>query len=1492
MQQEQQRGRLSRPAADEINTSMLISNTNRELTVKTNTILIRAFLVCSILCCATAAHAIGGIVSDNAAPHFATNQNREDLEDMRVKVLGGDLRITRRWDGKNWQWNERWSDLGVEPDKSILDAKLDAAAQPTGPGTIDAGSSGGGTGGSLGGNQSHPYFLFRNGQGYIQSGDRLSSNVYENQLRLTITRLDNGYRWQDQDGNQIGYDSDGRMTHYQDRNAVRVSLERDANGFITAIKDHHGTEVVTWQWEDIPGATPLNNLTGDTYAPRRLVSITDYTGRQVGYQWNEENRLTQVTDVRGQAWLYAYETNGNLATQTDPDGREVNYVISQKGIVTSRIDEDGAGMTYTYRYDNDKKEYYLSSRDQAGTVIERWYDNHGIEVRQLINGDLQFTATVVLSDNSQGTENLVKRYSLGSTASGAGGGSYLGRDNNSQPVYVKSKTVTDARGNKTLYEYDQWKNVLKVTYPDASFISNTWFTNYANLHTHTDENGVVTGYQYDSKGNLLTLTEAKNTSDERITRYTYDDYGQLKTITTGESAANNTALATTHYDYDAYGNVTNITDPLDQVVSFSDYDALGNARTITDARANALPANEHYSWRRTFDAAGNLLTERDPDNRGTTYTYTLGGDIASVTEANNSTVTLTTNTRGLPLTLTDTNEHVTKLEYDKANRLTAVIDANNNTFRMTYDARGRLSSTVDGESHTTRFDYADNLLQKVQYPTFHETLDYDNRNRVKDSRQQANGQTYLRKNGYDLTSNLENTTDAESNSESYTYDKLNRTVTVTDAEGGVTTYTFDARDNLLKVKDPEERLTVYRYDLNDQLISETKHDAFTSGGATTTQQRRYAYDANGNLESTINPAQEKTVYTYDRANQLITTSVYATATSTQALKVITYNINALKQFTGYTQTLGTNGEGNPASGLTPDIIPLSETYTYTTLNQIESVTVNVGSFSKTYSYTYYPNGLKQTYTNPENITYTYYYNKNNQLTAVHIPGSGQLTYGDFNWLMPQTLLLPGGTKITLSYNDFLQVEERILKDPANNNIASAVYEYDRESNIKKITSEAGTYNFNYDNLYRLTEADYPLDVAFNDEAFDYDGVGNRISHIRTDNVESVDPETSPANATETTLAYNNQNQLDTTSDNTTYTYNANGHTATKVENGTTTEYIYNHEERLIAVKINNVTVGEYAYNPYGMRIKKTVNGQTTFYLYNDKGLAAEYDSSGSLIKEYHFHPQKTWMTDPLFQRTADNQLYYYQNDHLGTPQKLIKSNGAVVWSATYTAFGEATIAATSAIENNLRFPGQYFDAETGLHHNYFRDYDPATGRYIQEDPIGLVGGMNVYGYAYQNPNKFSDSLGLKPGDEFDSMDAAAKDALCIWNPRSVENGMEYAGQIYQDWRTGKYSYTEGRSIGGKEAKDSSNPYAVPKPWFTTSVAVYHTHGAEDPEYGYGVPGSTEHRYGNNNFSANDIDNANRRMQPSYLGTPSEGFWVYEPNTARNEKLDSNCECKK
>jgi len=107
------------------------------------------------------------------------------------------------------------------------------------------------------------------------------------------------------------------------------------------------------------------------------------------------------------------------------------------------------------------------------------------------------------------------------------------------------------------------------------------------------------------------------------------------------------------------------------------------------------------------------------------------------------------------------------------------------------------------------------------------------------------------------------------------------------------------------------------------------------------------------------------------------------------------------------------------------------------------------------------------------------------------------------------------------------------------------------------------------------------------------------------------------------------------------------------------------------------------------------------------------------------------------------------NDHLGTPQKMTDASGQVVWAADYKPFGEVTVT-VSTITNNLRFPGQYLDTETGLNYNYFRDFNPATGRYIEADPIGILhhgmrGGMNhLYTYVGNNPVNRKDPLGKFP----------------------------------------------------------------------------------------------------------------------------------------------------
>jgi len=172
----------------------------------------------------------------------------------------------------------------------------------------------------------------------------------------------------------------------------------------------------------------------------------------------------------------------------------------------------------------------------------------------------------------------------------------------------------------------------------------------------------------------------------------------------------------------------------------------------------------------------------------------------------------------------------------------------------------------------------------------------------------------------------------------------------------------------------------------------------------------------------------------------------------------------------------------------------------------------------------------------------------------------------------------------------------------------------------------------------------------------------------------------------------------------------------------------------------------------------------THFVYDQGGrLIGEYTTDGTPIAEYVY-----LQAQPLAMLRG-GAVYYYHTDQLGTPKALTDQDQRRVWRADYTPFGDTTIA-VNEVENPLRFPGQYFDQETGLHYNYFRDYDPSIGRYIESDPIGLRGGLNTYAYALNNPLRFIDPFGLEvhpiPSEPPSARLTCGKPSRCI-NPVTI-----------------------------------------------------------------------------------------------------------------------------
>jgi RHS repeat-associated protein len=197
------------------------------------------------------------------------------------------------------------------------------------------------------------------------------------------------------------------------------------------------------------------------------------------------------------------------------------------------------------------------------------------------------------------------------------------------------------------------------------------------------------------------------------------------------------------------------------------------------------------------------------------------------------------------------------------------------------------------------------------------------------------------------------------------------------------------------------------------------------------------------------------------------------------------------------------------------------------------------------------------------------------------------------------------------------------------------------------------------------------------------------------------------------------------------------------------DYRYNAAERLTEIDDNGQAIGRYRYDPMGRRVYKETATETTWFIYADEGLIAELQADGTLKRGYGWKPQGLWGTDPLWLAdktgagASDWSTHIYHNDHLWTPQRLTDSAGVVSWSGRSEAFG-LTTAVISTVENPLRFPGQYFHQESGLHYNLLRDYDPSVSWYSQADPLGLDGGVNIYAYSLANPLRYIDPTGEKP----------------------------------------------------------------------------------------------------------------------------------------------------
>ena len=290
------------------------------------------------------------------------------------------------------------------------------------------------------------------------------------------------------------------------------------------------------------------------------------------------------------------------------------------------------------------------------------------------------------------------------------------------------------------------------------------------------------------------------------------------------------------------------------------------------------------------------------------------------------------------------------------------------------------------------------------------------------------------------------------------------------------------------------------------------------------------------------------------------------------------------------------------------------------------------------------------------------------------------------------------------------------------------YEFDDNGQITQIDKNGTLSSFNYLNGH-LTGAVTPQ----GNYSYRYDTLGNRTheTSIETDGEREQKDYTYPIPGNGNRLLAKNQS---------TYNYNASG----APEQTDRYRYDYNTDQRPIKVYEGDTLLATYEYNSFGERIKKVVyaksGNQVIYFLYEGHQLVAEIDATEDTPTHDNYR-QTIYLGHAPVAYLHGKETYTVQSDHLGTPHRVTNSNEETVWAADYTPFGEATVL-VERISFRHRFPGQYFDAETGIHHNYLRDYDPSLGRFLTSDPLGMMDGFNKYNYVHGNPIAAYDNFGL------------------------------------------------------------------------------------------------------------------------------------------------------
>ncbi len=773
----------------------------------------------------------------------------------------------------------------------------------------------------------------------------------------------------------------------------------------------------------------------------------------------------------------------------------------------------------------------------------------------------------------------------------------------------------------------------------------------------------------------------------------------------------------------------------------SSWMAFGFASALTTSMTQATERN----WSYTYNAQGLIETadgprtdvsdvtryEYDDRNRLTRIINALGhvvelmdfnffGSPMKIMNANGIISDLSYSPQGW-LTSINTAGNTTKIEYNSVGDITKLTRGDGSWLAYVWDDARRLTGITNTAGERVSYDLnpmgkrtAQKLHDSEGRQTHQREWIYDELGRVIQAIG-AGGQ--LRKFQYDLNDNAVQNLDPRGNKFSTTYDALDRLVQSINSMGGITRYDYDTLDNVSHVEDPRGLITEYAYDTIGNLIQWRSPDSGTN---------TYQRDLAGNVVQRTDANGSITIFAYDVLNRL---------TDRQHPDQPELNIKYIYD----EDTDERNGVGRLTS-IESDNGTMMFSYDKTgkLKKQIQNLKMGEIVNSTLLRYGYDKANQVVTIDYPSQISIDYERDAAGQVRAIkwRHPGSTSMSIADNLTYLPfgplTSLTWGSGQTLVREYNQDYQMTQQKIAD------LKTAYEYDANGNIVQHQNGLlGELTYTYDSLNRLSSET----SAVQQQTLTYDAVGNRTNKTTVKVGMNVFPSDS-----EMVYGYDDTSNRLMSINGATRVFDAAGNlTATEDQS-----FEYDDQNRLIRIKKGEEVKASFLYNALGQRTHKTNRLYTTTFIYGFKGeLVAEnrFDNAGKKVtSQYYIWIDGAPLAGILVKydnqgSVVDRTPFFIHSDHLNTPRMVTDANGEVIWRWISDAFGVGK--AEGSLSLNLRFPGQYFDDESGLHYNYYRDYDPETGRYIQGDPIGLRGGLNNYGYVNGNPIIAVDKKGLE-----------------------------------------------------------------------------------------------------------------------------------------------------